>query len=143
MPRHDDLHAHFSSALHHAVEVVHFEPQQYAVSIRLVVRIADRAVMVSYFEPVQLKDKFAIRDQLLIFGTSMIAPAAQQTLVPSATRFHIGYGDERLRTHGKLTQHKRGSLTTRRHGASWARTTSRFVDAGISPAAPGGVLTSI
>lgn len=102
MPRHDDLHAHFSSALHHAVEVVHLEPQQYAVSIRLVVRIAYRAVMVSYVEPVQLKDKFAIRDQLLIFGAAMIAPAAQQTPVPSTTCFHIGYGDERLGTHSEF-----------------------------------------
>jgi hypothetical protein len=29
----------------------------------------------------------------------MIAQAAQQTLVPSAACFHIGYGDQRLRTH--------------------------------------------
>jgi hypothetical protein len=29
----------------------------------------------------------------------MIASAAQETLVPAATCFHIGYGDERLRTH--------------------------------------------
>ena len=29
----------------------------------------------------------------------MIAPAAQQTLIPSAACFHIGDGDERLRTH--------------------------------------------
>ena len=103
MPRHDDLHAHFSSASQHAVEVVHFEPQQYAVSIRLVIRITDRAVMVPYFEPVQLEGKSAIRDQLLIFRASMIAPAAQEMTVPSATRFHVSYGDERLRTHSNLT----------------------------------------
>lgn len=99
MPGHDDLHAHFSRALHYRVKVVHLEPQQYAVSVWLVITITDRTVMVFYFEPVQLKDKLVIRDQLLIFGAPMIASAAQQTLVPSATCFHIGYGDERLRTH--------------------------------------------
>jgi hypothetical protein len=29
----------------------------------------------------------------------MIAPAAQEALIPSAACFHIGNGDERLRTH--------------------------------------------
>ena len=95
----DDLHAHFSSALHDRIKVVHLEPQQHAVSVWLVITIADRTVMVFYLESVQLKDKAVIRDQLLIFGTSMIASAAQKTLIPSATCFDIGYGNERLRTH--------------------------------------------
>lgn len=99
MPGHDDLHAHFSRALHDRIKVVYLEPQQYTVSIWLVIAIADWTVMVFYVEAVQLKDKLAIRDQLLIFGAPMIAPAAQQTLIPSATCFHIGYGDERLRAH--------------------------------------------
>jgi hypothetical protein len=42
-------------------------------------------VIVFYFEAVQLKDKLAIRDQPLIFGAPMIAPTAQETLIPSAT----------------------------------------------------------
>jgi hypothetical protein len=29
----------------------------------------------------------------------MIATAAEQMLVPSAARFHIGHGNQRLRTH--------------------------------------------
>jgi hypothetical protein len=29
----------------------------------------------------------------------MVAPAAQETLIPSVTCFHVGYGDEALRTH--------------------------------------------
>jgi hypothetical protein len=99
MSGHDDLHAHFGGALHNRVQVIHFEPQQYTVSVWLVITIANRTVIVLYFEAVQLKDKLAIRDQLLIFGAPMIAAAAQQTLIPSATCFHIGYGDERLRTH--------------------------------------------
>jgi len=99
MAGHDDLDAHFSGALHDRVKVVHFEPQQYTVSVWLIIAIADATVMVFYFEAVQLKDKLAIEDQLLIFGSPMTAPATQQTLIPSATRFHIGYGDERLRMH--------------------------------------------
>ena len=99
MPGHDDLYSHCSGALHDRVKVVYLEPQQYTISVRLIITIADRTVMVFYSEAVQLKDKLAIRDQPLIFGASMLAPATQQTLIPSATCFHIGYGDERLRTH--------------------------------------------
>jgi hypothetical protein len=74
---HDNPHSHFRRALHDRVKVVYLEPQQYTVSVRLVITIADRAVIVFYFEAVQLKNKLAIRDQSLIFGTPMIAPAAQ------------------------------------------------------------------
>ena len=75
MSRHDDLDAHFCGALHNRVKVVHLEPEQHAVSVWPVTRIADRTVMVFYFEAVQLKDKLAIRDQSLIFRAPMIAPA--------------------------------------------------------------------
>jgi hypothetical protein len=76
MPGHDDLDAHFSGALHDRVKIVYLEPQQYAVSVRLVITIPDRTVMVFYAEAVQLKDQLAIRDQPLIFGAPMIAFAA-------------------------------------------------------------------
>ena len=99
MTGHHDLHTHFTGALHDRVEVVHLEPQQHAVSVWLVVAIADRAVIVFHVEAMQLKDELSIRDQPLIFGAPMIAPAAQQALIPSATRFDIGYGDQRLRAH--------------------------------------------
>ena len=99
MPGHDDLDAHFSGALHHRLKIVDLEPEQHPVSIWLVITVADRAVMVFYFEAVQLKNKLAIRDQLFVRGAPMIASAAQQTLIPSAACFHIGHGDQRLRTH--------------------------------------------
>jgi len=99
MPRHDNLDSHFSGALHDCVKVVDLEPEQYPVSVWLVIAIADRAVMVFHLEAVQLKDKLPIGNQLFIRGAFMIAQAAQQTLVPSAACFHIGYGDQRLRTH--------------------------------------------
>jgi len=105
MPGQDDLHAHFSGALYDGVKIVHLKPQQHAVSVGLVVTIANQAVMVFNFEAVQLKDKLAIPDQLLIFGASMIAPAAQETLIPAAACFHVGYGDEWLRTHFGLAYH--------------------------------------
>jgi hypothetical protein len=52
MTRHDDVDAHLSGALHDRVKIVNFEPQQDAVSIRLVVSIAYGTVMVFYFEAV-------------------------------------------------------------------------------------------
>lgn len=78
----DDLNAHFSGALHHGVEIIDLEPQQHAVSIWLVIRATDRAVMVLHFEAVQLKDQVAVRNQLLICAATVIAPATQQTLIP-------------------------------------------------------------
>jgi hypothetical protein len=96
---HDDLYAHFSRALHDCVKIVNFEPQQDSVSIRFVITIADWAVMMFYFETVQLKHELAIRYQLFISGTPMIASAAEQTLIPLAACFHVGHSDQRLRTH--------------------------------------------
>ncbi len=96
---HHDLDAHFSGALHDPVKVFDLEPQQYAVSVWLIITIADRTVMVFYSEAVQLKDNLAIEEQLLVFRAPVTAPAAQQTLIPSAACFHIGHGDQRLRTH--------------------------------------------
>lgn len=74
---HDNFHSHVSGALHDPVKIVYLEPQQYTVSVRFVITIADRAVIVFYFEAVQLKNKLAIRDQSLILRPPMVAPAAQ------------------------------------------------------------------
>ncbi len=99
MPGHDNLDTHFSGALHGCVKIVDLEPEQHPISVGPVIPIADRTVMMVHVEAVQLKDKLPIRDQLFIGGAPMIAPAAQQTLVPSAASFHIGNGDQRLRMH--------------------------------------------
>ena len=99
MPGHNSLYTHFRGALDDRIEVVYLEPEQYAVSVWLVSTIADRTMFVFDFEAVQLKDNLAVRDQLLIFGAPMIAPAAQQPLIPFATCFHITDGNEGLRTH--------------------------------------------
>lgn len=60
MPGQHNFHAHFSGALQHRVEVVYFEPEQYAVSVRLVIAIANRPMVVFNTEAVQLKDQLAI-----------------------------------------------------------------------------------
>ena len=88
-----NFYAHLSGALQDRVKVVHFEPEQDAVSVGLVIAVANRPMMVFNLEAVQLKDQLAIRNQLLVLGASMEAPAAQQPLVPSAAGFHIGYCD--------------------------------------------------
>jgi hypothetical protein len=60
MSGYHDLDAHVRGALHNCVKVVDLEPQQHPVSIWFVITIADCAVMVFYFEAVQLKHKLAI-----------------------------------------------------------------------------------
>jgi hypothetical protein len=100
MPGQNNLHTHFNRALHDRIKVVYFEPQQHSISVWLVVAVADGAMMVLHFEAVQLKGNLSLPKQLLICGASMTALATEQTLIPTATCFHIGYGDERLRTHG-------------------------------------------
>jgi hypothetical protein len=99
MARDDNLDTHLSRALHDCLKIVDLEPEQYPVSVGPVIAITDRTVMVFHLEAMQLKDKLPIRDQLFIRRAPMIAPAVQETLVPSAACFDIGDGDQRLRTH--------------------------------------------
>jgi hypothetical protein len=91
--RQDNIDTHVSGALHDTIEVVNLEPEQYSVAIRLVIPIPDPTVMVLHLEAVQLKNKLALYDQLLVGRAPMIAPAAEQALIPAAARFHIGDGD--------------------------------------------------
>ena len=56
MPGHDNLDAHFRGTLHDGVKVLYLKPQQYAVSVWFVTRIANGSVVVSYIETMQLKD---------------------------------------------------------------------------------------
>jgi len=72
MPGQNHLHVHFSRALHDRVEVLYLEPQQHAVPIRLVVAIADPAVMVFHFKAVQLEDELAVRNQPLVLRAAVI-----------------------------------------------------------------------
>jgi len=72
MPGQNHLYAHFSTALHDRVEVLYLEPQQHAVPIRLVVPIADPAVVVFHFKAVQLQDELAVRHQPLVLRATVI-----------------------------------------------------------------------
>ena len=99
MPGPDDFHVHFNGTPHDRIKIVYLKPQQYAVSVGFVVPVADGTVMVLYFKAVQLKDELSVPEQLLIRGAAMTALATQQTLIPTATCFHICYGYERLRMH--------------------------------------------
>lgn len=45
MPRHYNLDAHFNGALHDCFKIIDLEPEQYPVSVRLVITIANRAVI--------------------------------------------------------------------------------------------------
>jgi hypothetical protein len=75
MPGHNDFDSHLGQALHYRVEVVHLKPQQHTVSVRLVIAIPNRAMIVLNLKAVQLKDKPAIGDQPFIRRASMITPA--------------------------------------------------------------------
>jgi hypothetical protein len=99
MPGNYNLDAHFNGALHDCFKIIDLEPEQYPVSVRLVITIANRAVIMFNLEAVQLQNKLPIRDELFVGGAAVIAPAAQQTLVPSTACFHIAYGDQGLRSH--------------------------------------------
>lgn len=50
MTRHDNLDRHLSRALHHRIEVIHFEPQQHAISVWLIITVADGAVRIDLDE---------------------------------------------------------------------------------------------
>jgi hypothetical protein len=50
-----DLDAHFGSALHDRVEVIHLEPEQHTITVGLAGAIADEAVMMFDVKAVELQ----------------------------------------------------------------------------------------
>jgi hypothetical protein len=60
MARHYDIDPHFGRAPDDIIEVVNLEPQQYPVSIWLVVTITNRAVMMFRFKTMQLKHELTL-----------------------------------------------------------------------------------
>jgi hypothetical protein len=99
MTGHDNLGIHLRRTGDGFVKVVDLKPQQNTIAIRLVVRIADRSVVVIDLNAVQLQDQPVIRHQSLIFRAAVRALAPEQTLVPAAARFDIGHCNEGLGTH--------------------------------------------
>lgn len=101
MPRLHNLGAHLGRTLHNIVKVVHFKPEQDSIAIWFEMRIGNRSMIMFIDEAMKLQNQTAIGNQLLIGGTTVITPAPQQTLIPSAACLHIGNHDHRLRTHGE------------------------------------------
>ena len=95
-----DLDAHFGSALHDRVEVIHLEPEQHTIPVGFAGAIADKAVMMFDVKAVQLQDELAILHQLLIVAAAVRAAAVEQALIPPAAGCSIRYTDERLGAHG-------------------------------------------
>ena len=99
MAREDEFDAHFGSALKDGVEIVHFEPEQEAVSVGFVQPVGDGAVIVFYFEAVELEDESAVRDEAFIGGATVVAPAAKEALIPATRGFDVSDRDEGLGPH--------------------------------------------
>lgn len=95
----DDLSLHFGGADNGRVEVVHFKPEEHAVSMREL-RIADGAVMMLHVPTMQLKHQPAVRNEPLILAAAMVAFATEETLIPAAARLNIAHANEGLWSHG-------------------------------------------
>jgi len=100
MARQNELDAHFGSALHEGVEVIHLEPEQHTIAVGSAGGIADGAVMMFDVKAVQLKYEVAILHELLVMRAAVSAAAGEQALIPSAAGFDVRYTDERLGAHG-------------------------------------------
>jgi len=53
--RHHDIHSHVRGPLYHCVEIFDLEPQQCAVPVRSVVRIANSSMVMLYLKAVKLQ----------------------------------------------------------------------------------------
>lgn len=99
MPRQHYFGLHFLDSAQCGVEILYLEPEQEPVAVRLVIGVADPAMMVFHVEAVQLKDQAPIRDKAFVLSSAMRAPASEQLLIPPAARLDVAYRDEWLRTH--------------------------------------------
>lgn len=108
----DDLRLQLRRTGDRGIEFVRFEPEQQAVSVRLRVGIADWPVMMFDFPMVELENELPARDQPLVLRTAVRALASEQPLIPTAARFDIMDGDQRLWTHHPdiLSDRRRGTI---------------------------------
>jgi hypothetical protein len=93
---------HLGGTLDGIVEIVDLKPQEDAIAVRLVFAIANRSVRVVALEAMQLQNEPSLRLESLVLRTTVRTPAAEKSLIPSATGFHVGYRDKRLRSHSDL-----------------------------------------
>lgn len=71
------------------VEVVDLEPEEHAVAVRPVSRVADRPMTVLHLEAVELEDQHTVRAEALVLPATVGALASEQSLVPLAARLDI------------------------------------------------------
>jgi hypothetical protein len=97
------------------VEVLYFEPQEHAVSVRPGGRVADAPMVVLNRPVMELKDQGSVSvDEALIVAAAVVAASAKESLVPAAGRFDVGSCDQGLRAHGAMLElGGRGACRTR------------------------------
>jgi len=98
MAREDDLRLQLGGAASRCLKIDDLKPQEHTVS-RREVRVADPAVMMLNIPAMQLKNQAAGRNQSLILRTAVIAPTAEQPLIPATTRLNVTHTDKGLRAH--------------------------------------------
>ena len=98
----DNLRLEGLGSANRVIEVVDLEPQQDTVAVRPIIGIADWSVVVCDLEAVQLEYQYTVRDQPLVVRPAVRTVTAEEVLIPTTARFHIGGGYQRLGTHSNL-----------------------------------------
>src|SRR5579863_1953989 len=114
--RQDNLDLHFPRPGDGRVEVVDFEPKKHAISVGLLILVADGSVMVLHLPPMQLQNQAPLHGQPFILGAAVGALATEEPLIPATARLDITYTDKGLCMHGKsfLTE----SFSGKKHSPS-------------------------
>jgi hypothetical protein len=77
------------------IEVRHLEPEQHAVAVRKR-WIADLSVMMCHVPAMQLEDEPITVNEAFVVRTAVIAPYAEEPLIPAAAGLDIAYADQWL-----------------------------------------------
>ncbi len=118
MARQDNLRPKFLGADYGCIKVLHFKPQQHSIPMSQF-RIPDGAVMMANVPVVQLHEQLAIRDQLLVLGSTMAALASKHALIPATARFNISNTNQGLWTHVQF--HSNSTPAHSRIYRAWSR----------------------
>jgi hypothetical protein len=98
--RHDNLGFELLDTHHDVFEIVNLKPEQHTIAIWPVVFVTNGTVVMIDSKPVQLKDQIVPHSQSLILVSAMIAPTAEQSLIPQAADLDVGDSDKGLWSHG-------------------------------------------
>src|SRR5262245_25975400 len=86
--RHDNLGVPRSDPSDRLLKVINFKPEEHAVAVRFVIRVADRAVMMRDLKAVQLHHQFAVMLQTFVLRAAVRALTSKESLIPPAAGFH-------------------------------------------------------